>query len=91
MTGIRIFLSENFHFLVVNFSVYLNRRFRNGYELAYRRQMNMFYFIYRLKRLASRKMKVKIDPFEKVPTEDLVEGGLLTATGCFFFFFFSGN
>ena len=23
------FLSENFHFLVVKFSVYLNRRFRN--------------------------------------------------------------
>ena len=26
MKNIRIFLSENFHFLVVKFSVYLNRR-----------------------------------------------------------------
>ena len=26
MKNIRFFLSENFHFLVVNFSVYLNRR-----------------------------------------------------------------
>ena len=26
MKNIRVFLSENFHFLVVNFSVYLNRR-----------------------------------------------------------------
>ena len=26
MTNIRIFLSENFHFFMVNFSVYLNRR-----------------------------------------------------------------
>ena len=33
MKNIRIFLSENFHFLVVKFSVYLNRaRFRNRYE-----------------------------------------------------------
>ena len=31
MKIIRIFLSENFHFLVVKFSVYLNRPcFRNG-------------------------------------------------------------
>ena len=26
MKNIRIFLSENFHFLVIKFSVYLNRR-----------------------------------------------------------------
>ena len=26
MKHIRVFVSENFHFLVVNFSVYLNRR-----------------------------------------------------------------
>ena len=26
MKNIRVFLSENFHFLAVNFSVYLNRR-----------------------------------------------------------------
>ena len=33
MKNIRIFLSENFHFLVVKFSVYLNWAcFRNRYE-----------------------------------------------------------
>ena len=33
MKNIRIFLSENFQFLEVKFSLYLNRCFRNGLEL----------------------------------------------------------
>ena len=58
--NISVFLSENFHFLVVNFSVYLNRRvFVMAYRFSYAKSINQFFFASTKKKTKKKKKKKK--------------------------------
>ena len=48
MKNIRIFLSTNFHFLVVNFSIYLNRRNEDDIYNFQRSTSILFAFSYEI-------------------------------------------
>ena len=70
MKNIRIFLTENFHFLVVKFSVYLNRRV---FVMSSARMINsfliFFFFFFFQFQLIGRSVPTKYAYFPWIPDD----------------------